>query len=595
MSSFAGIIALKGQRYNPEASRRLSARGLVLVHDEDEAVFFHQPTASDATAVVTEELVILIDGVLYDSEETTSEALKRAWKHWGPAFVKHVNGDFTALIWDRRSKTAHLFRDYLGVRRLYWTRTQERLYFASDLNDLLALPGVSHELAREHLAEYLSFRVVHAPRTLIRGINQLEAAHWLRLRGGELREERYWSPEYAPARTPRPAEGTVLGNLEEKLATSVKRRVDPTSSTGLYFSGGLGSTAIAAAARDMHLMLPSYTVSFDDDPHPESPFAGRIARLLNIDHNGIIIGTPQLAESFEPTVRALGAPNGNPGSLLQYLLAKHTAKHAQIALSGDGSVELFGGRMLDRLGGALRVARTVDRLPTKARESLRGLIGRLDASRPFVTPPQQYGLALALGGANLFNTSARQQVLRHPYLVRPNLREQVLRPFYSNLVADPINAVLHAYVASQLVEDALLRAERTARPFGLQLRFPLLDRDLFEQVCALPGSFKLRRVSGSIHSRWPLRALLSGVLPSPLIHRPKRGMPTPGAVWFKGSGRLFFEERFRQLSADPHRLWRIDGLNQLKRETMQGRQDAAAKLWALFLLDAWLDTLESPS
>ena len=92
-----------------------------------------------------------------------------------------------------------------------------------------------------------------------------------------------------------------------------------------------------------------------------------------------------------------------------------------------------------------------------------------------VTPPQQYGLALALGGADLFSTDERQKLLRHPYLVRPNVREQVLEPLYSDLETDPINAVLHAYLSSQLVEDALLRAERTARPFGLQLRFPLLE------------------------------------------------------------------------------------------------------------------------
>jgi len=595
VSSFAGIINLKGQRCDPQLSGPLATENRSILLAEDEVCLLQYSSEASQAPVVTDDLVIMIDGAIYDSTLPAAQALEEAWRHWGPAFVKHVNGDFAAMIWDRRSKSAHLFRDYLGVQRLYWTRSQEHFCFASDLNHLLAIPGVNPELAREHLAEFLSFRIIHAPRTLIRGVQQLEAAHWLRLRDGDLRNERYWSPEYAPLRTPRPSESASIDQLEEQLAASVKRRVKQSSATGLYFSGGLGSTAIAAAARDMHLMLPSFTVSFDDDPHPESPFAGRIARLLNIDHNGITVGTPQLADSFEPTVQALGVPNGNPAALLQYMLAKHTAEHVQVALSGDGSVELFGGRMLDRLGGALKVAHAIERLPNKARSSVRGLIGRVEGVRAFVTPPQQYGLALALGGANLFNTADRQLVFRHPYLVRPDLREQVLRPFYSDLVADPINAVLHAYLSSQLVEDALLRAERTARPFGLQLRFPLLDRDLFEQVCALPGSFKLRRVSGSIHSRWPLRALLSGVLPSPLVHRPKRGMPTPGAQWFKGSGRLFFEERFTQLSLDPHRLWRVDGLNQLKRETLQGHQGAAAKLWALFLLDAWLDTLKTPS
>ena len=280
--------------------------------------------------------------------------------------------------------------------------------------------------------------------------------------------------------------------------------------------------------------------------------------------------------------------------LLQYLLAQQTANHASVILSGDGSVELFGGRMLDRLGGALRVAQAVERLPRRGRQAIRSLIGGAQRTRALVTPPQQYGLALALGGADVFSTDERHRLLRHPYLVRPDVRQQVLEPYYTDLTTDPVNSVLNAYLHSQLIEDALLRAERTAHAYNISLRFPLLDHDLLKAVCELPGSFKLRRVSGSVHTRWPLRALLSGILPSTLVHRPKRGMPTPGATWFKGPGRLFFEERFQKLSLDPYRLWRIDGLNHLKRETLHGNQGAAKRLWALFLLDGWLDTLGSP-
>ena len=291
-------------------------------------------------------------------------------------------------------------------------------------------------------------------------------------------------------------------------------------------------------------MLPSFTIGFDDDPHPESPFAGRVARLLNIEHHGFTVGTHQVAGAVDATVRALGNPNGNPAAILQYLLAEQSSNHAEIILSGDGSVELFGGRMLDNLGGALRVAKAVERLPRQGRDAIRGLVGRVRRTQAFVTPPQQYGLALALGGANLFSAEERQRLLRQPYLVRPDVRKQVLEPFYANLATDPVNSVLNAYLHSQLVEDALLRAERTGRAFQLSARFPLLDRELIQAVCSLPGSFKLRRVSGSVHSRWPLRALLSGVLPPTLVHRPKRGMPTPGSNWFKGPGRLFSRSDF---------------------------------------------------
>jgi asparagine synthase (glutamine-hydrolysing) len=595
VSFFAGIIETTGQRCDPLLGGYLGSKYSTKTHLEDRAVFSYDCDTNLENVLIADDLLILLDGTIYDTELNGAKAVEKAWRHWGPAFVKHINGDFAAVIWDRRSKTAHLFRDYLGIRRLYWSHNDGRFCFSTELTALFQIPDFKKELAREYSAEFLSFRVVQAPRTLIRGVYQLEAARWLRLKDGSIHQERYWQPDYAPPGLPRPPERQVIDRLESSLKDSVSRRVDPTQKTGLYFSGGLGSTAIAAAARDLHLMVPSFTIGFDDDPHPESPFAGRVARLLGIDHHTINIGSPDVAKNFDDVVQAMDSPTGNPAAILQFLLAKESSKQASVILSGDGSIELFGGRMLDRLGGALRVARAVDKLPRQGRGALRGLIGRFETTRSLVTPPQQYGLALALGGANLFSLEDRQQLLRHPYLVRPNVREQVLEPYYSELTTDPINTVLHAFLSSQLVEDALLRAERTSRPFGLQLRFPLLDRDLLQQICALPGSFKLRRVSGSVHSRWPLRALLSGVLPSTLVHRPKRGMPTPGANWFKTSGRLFFEERFQKLSLDPHRLWRIDGLNHLKRETLHGNQGAAQRLWALFLLDAWLDTLESPS
>ena len=132
--------------------------------------------------------------------------------------------------------------------------------------------------------------------------------------------------------------------------------------------------------------------------------------------------------------------------------------------------------MLDNLGGALRVAKAVERLPRQGRDAIRSLVGRVRRTQAFVTPPQQYGLALALGGANLFSAEERQRLLRQPYLVRPDVRKQVLDPFYANLATDPVNSVLNAYLHSQLVEDALLRAERTGRAFNYRPDFAARPR-----------------------------------------------------------------------------------------------------------------------
>ena len=198
------------------------------------------------------------------------------------------------------------------------------------------------ELAREHLAEYLSFRVVHAPRTLIRGIYQLQAAHWLRLKEEHVHQERYWHPTYAPPQQQRPAEGAVLDMLEENsnkvwpYVLSAMSRQDFT-----FFQG-------ASAPPQSPLLREIFTSCFRALPSDlmtiltRNLLAGRVARLLNIEHHGFTVGTHQVAGAVDATVRALGNPNGNPAAILQYLLAEQSSNHAEIILSsGDGSVELL--------------------------------------------------------------------------------------------------------------------------------------------------------------------------------------------------------------------------------------------------------------
>jgi asparagine synthase (glutamine-hydrolysing) len=551
-----------------------------------------------AQPVVTDDLVVMLDGRLYEQEALAAalgepgllgaELVLAAWRRYGVEALERVHGDFALAVWDRRAHALTLARDPMGVRPMYWARSGHRFAFASELPALLEVPWVSREPAREHLAEYLSFRVVHAPRTLLEDVHQVEPGHWLRVHADALATRPYWRPRYAPEGTPRPRESEVIPALQEAVRQGVRRRLAGDAPTALYLSGGLGSTAIAAALKSLDRSIPSFTIGFDDDLNPETPFAGRVARLLGQQHHDVAVGSRELAESFEATVRALGHPIGNPATILQLRLARAASSQARVVFSGEGAEELFGGPMLDRLDAWLAMARRVARLPAPARALLTGVAQRTGRGRRMVASPDRYGLQLELGGSDVFSTSLRAGVLREPDLVRPNVRTEVLAPFYADLDTDPINATLHAFLRSWLGEESLIRADRTAAASGLSIYFPLLDRDVLALAMSLPGSFKLRRVGGaSVHTRWPLQAMLSGVVPQVLVNRPKRGMPTPLDAWLAGPGRLFLEERYSLLREDPLGLWQPEGLEALRR-SMGRAPNAGIQLWSLFILDAWL-------
>ncbi len=548
--------------------------------------------------LVTSRYAFLLDGWFYDACDLPeslmgpaapisrhAKTLLTAWERWGRRFVEHVEGDFAVVVYERESGALHLFRDRFGIRPLYWSHDGAALAFASTFPALLQLPWVRREADPDRLAEYLSFQVVHAPRTLFADIHQLEPGHWLSFVDGEIHARRWWTPRYAPRGTPRPSDAAIIDAVSDAVQRAVRRRVPRDARTGLYLSGGLGSTAIAAAARRLHLDLPTFTLSFADDPFPETPFAGRVARLLGLDHTELLVGSSDIARAFEPTVAALGHPIGNPTAILQGLLAKATASHVRVVLAGDGGPELFGGQMLDRLQRQLRLARLGRRLPPRVRKLAARLLGPRGAA--LRTPPDELPLASGIGGANLFSELDRRRILADDRWVRPPIRQEVLARFHANLDTDPINTALHGFLRSWLEEGALTRADRMAAAHGLDARFPLLDAEVADYAMGLPGCVKVRRVGGSLHTRWPLRALLDGVLPAPLVNRPRRGMARPPDDWLEHAGRLFFENRWEALRSNRHGLFRVEGLDRM-RAMLPGDPKIGLQFWSLFILDAWL-------
>lgn len=480
------------------------------------------------------EQIVLFSGNLYEKENLAdsldmppvtpaAELFGRAWSRWGTDLSSRLDGAYAAAIWKKKSQKLHLIRDRMGTRSVFWSRTNNRFAFATDLPALIQAPWVSTELDRQNVAEYLSFRVVHAPRTLLRDVRSLPAAHTLMLSAEKLEVKRYWRMQYSSPDTQAPKEAELVHELQSAMNDSVRRRLPPNQMAALYLSGGLGSTAIAAAARTLHRKLPSYTVSFDDDPNPESPFAGRVAKLLGLEHHLVVVGTAQIARSFETLVLGIGQPIGNPAALLQVLLAQEVGKSAGVAFSGDGSVELFGGRMLAGLARDLRRAQRIQRLPMPARQVLTQALKPLPSTRRWLQKDATYGFELELGGSHLFHTEERERLLLEKEEVRPEIRSVVLEPFYHQLDTDPMNAVLNAFVHSLLMEDCLVRSFRTAAMAGVDMRFPLLDKRLIATAAALPGSVKVQRTRGSLHTRWPLRAMLKGILPPPLVNRPNDG------------------------------------------------------------------------
>ena len=513
-----------------------------------------------------------------------AELLAQGWNHWGDGVLERINGDFALATWDSQREILVLARDRVGARPLFYTWLQGRLAFASDIRALLTLPWVSKELAREHLAEQLAFRYVHAPRTMLRDVRLLPAGSIATIDAGGVILKRWDRAKMCPADADEPPEQEVQARLESLLDRAVGRRMDQ-GGVGVLLSGGGASSAILGMASKKG-PTRSYNVSLSDGGQDEASFAGRIARIYGSEHKLIRLDRKDFVRALDQAIPASSAPLPTPAAIIQWLLLEQTEG---VVLSGDGADELLGGSRVEELMLELRAAGVAANLPTGLRGGMGRLLGR--RGQQILVGPERFGLVRHVGGSNIFGQQARREVLRDPSLVRPGVRRQMLEPLYREVRSDPVNEVLHVYQRGWLPHNSLARARQAAVSAGVDLRFPLLDPELLDYLDTLPGRAKVKRRLGRWQSKWPLKHLNARELPPRLVWRPKRRMPAPLERWLRGEGEAFLWEQVSAICEDPHKIFQPDAIRRLAREHAAGDADHGAKLWTLIFLDAWLRSL----
>ncbi|HND29142.1 MAG TPA: asparagine synthase C-terminal domain-containing protein, partial [Myxococcota bacterium] len=329
----------------------------------------------------------------------------------------------------------------------------------------------------------------------------------------------------------------------------------------------------------------TFTVGVQDADDDEVPYAGRVANLLHTQHEVVRVAPATYQESFEQIVRGFDFPVTDPAAIPQYLLAKAAKSSVDVILAGDGGDEIFGGRMVGTVAAQLRLSTLLTKMPGPARRLAAGVFGK---QRPELhEPTMPVGLARRIGGLQIFDREARATLIRDPGWVRPGIRRSCLEPFYREVVSDPINEILHAWLRGRMAEDALARSGAAAALSGLALREPLLDRDLVSFCAGLPGSWKVRNggPSGAV-TKWPLREILRPILGRALVNRPKRVLPGPWRRWFEGPLKHFKEEQAARLRQDQLRLFLPGAVDNLLARMAEPGTDV--KVWTLIFLDAWL-------
>jgi asparagine synthase (glutamine-hydrolysing) len=558
------------------------------------------------------------------TSRTDTEAVVHAYEQWGLDCFTRLIGMWAVAIWDGKRKRLVLSRDRLGIKPLYYLLTDAGIRFASEIKALFVDSSLVPRLDLEALSLYLTYMITPTPRTLFRDVQKLPAATILVAeQDREPRTFRYWDPlevsnpyvDQAAGLPVETVEDFAIGAISELLQTSIRRRLMADVPVGLFLSGGVDSSIVAALARrQVSGRLATFSAGYSGISYRnELPQARRVASLLECEHHEVDLTEQDLIACIDDVLVHLDEPNACWVSTPIYALAQEARRNGVgVILSGEGSDEIFCG-----YEGYMRATH----LARLAAHPLWGAVGA-PLARSVLAP--LFAAAERFGGRARGTRDDVERLVRgEPAFIglqvglTERLKARVLRQLdtfqrpahamqnhiaYARTGRDKIGGmpggerleqvrwIGYVELKHRLPEMLLTRLDKMTMAHGIEGRVPFLDHELVEFAVALPGSLRMR---GGV-TKYLLRRAAEQWLPHDIIYQSKTAFGAPVATWLRG--RLGHHVEWQMEESELVRSGVLDGdvLHQLLTAHRAGRADNGQAIWALYSVARWYDLMIAP-
>jgi asparagine synthase (glutamine-hydrolysing) len=525
-----------------------------------------------------------------------TETILHLYEEHGSSCVDYLRGMFAFAIWDQRKQELFIARDRLGVKPLYYVhRDDGSIFFGSEIKALLEAGAVRPEINYAVLSDYLANHAPSGEETLFHGVKRLLPGHVLTWRDGAVKIHRYWDVDFSKDGADTRDDKTYISQWSELFRESVRLRLMADVPLGMFLSGGIDSSAIAAMMSTMvSEPIKTFSVAFAEREANELEYARLIAEAYKTNHHEIVVSPEQFFEVLPRLVWHEDEPLAHPSSVALYFVSHLASQHVKVVLTGEGSDELLAGYgRYRRTLWNLSLGRRYNKLtPSFARHALRAQIentlpaGRLrqklmrtflvlspelesiyfDNFAVFPSPMQQH----------MFTRETRERMHGiDPYV---ELRRVLARAKDMSL----LDGLLYADIKTYL-HELLMKQDQMSMATSVESRVPFLDHKLVEFTARMPDTMKLRGAT----TKYVLRESMKGILPEKILTRSKMGFPVPIGSWFRGPFKSIIDEYVLSERALSRGIFAPDFVRQVVSRHQAG-EDHSERLWSLLNFEIWL-------
>jgi asparagine synthase (glutamine-hydrolysing) len=539
-----------------------------------------------------QKLVLSKGHKLHTSSDT--EVIVHLYEEFGVDCLKYLEGMFAFAIWDINKQRLFIARDRMGEKPLHYGVFDGQLIFGSELKGILAHPKAraKRDIDPIALQKYLAMEYVAAPSSIFKGIEKLMPSHYLLVENGQLKTGSYWTPKIQKEQL---SESAAEQRLVELLDESTKLRLISDVPLGVFLSGGIDSSIIAALASRARQgeKLKTFSVGFTESSFDESEHAKLVSDHLGTEHH-VAWFTPELArETLEELWEYLDEPLADASIVPTFFLSKMTREHVKVALAGEGGDELFGGYPTYT---AHRLANLWTSVPAVLRRGLlEPAIKSLPVSHDNLSFDYKAKRFISAAGEPAikrhFQWMGSFPLREHPNLMRSGLatltrEDELYSPsFHVNGDApnDVASRIMQLDLTTYLPDDLLVKSDRASMAASLEVRLPFLAYPLVEYALSMPTSLKIR----GMKTKYLLRKAAEKYLPESIIKRPKKGFGIPVAKWMRGDFKPMVDELLSKEYIQKQGLFDAAYIGNLLEQHETKRVDRRKELWTLFMFQWW--------
>jgi asparagine synthase (glutamine-hydrolysing) len=480
------------------------------------------------------------------STNSDTETILHLYEEYGEDCVHHLRGMFAFAIWDETRKRLFCARDRLGIKPFYYAIVDDQFVFASEIKALIELPGLKPQLNRKALPEFLALGYLSAGETMFQGVHKLLPGHHLLIdwaRGDSRpRLKRYWDLDITTHQGML-QEADYVAKFEELFVESVRIHLRSDVPLGVFLSGGLDSSSIAAITASLcEGAVQTFSVGYEEDQYSELRYARQVAEHIGSEHHEVILGPEEFFASLAPLIWHEDEPLVWPSSVALFHVSRLASEKVKVVLSGEGADEIMAGypkyliTLWNLRGGPAYRKYTPqflqqmackmlasDTLPDWLRRKLR---------HSFLYYPDKFESIYFDNFYSVFPQQQQSQILSKDLaeeLWDANAYTNSMRFFPSTGSPDNLLNRLHYLDIKTYLVELLMKQDQMSMAASIESRVPFLDHKLVEFLAQVPERYKIKRLSG----KHLMRQAMARRLPDAILRRSKKGFPTPIRPWLQ--------------------------------------------------------------